>query len=65
MATIIVIHSLIITSEMITKTNAPQPNPQFPIQIIILIIATIVIVLVIIAYYIIKKRKIKEKNMLA
>ena len=59
MATIIVIHSLIITPEMIPKTNAPHTNPQFPIQTIIVVIAAIIIALALTAYYLIRKRKTK------
>jgi hypothetical protein len=59
MATIIVIHSLIITPEMIPKTNAPQTNLQFPIQAIIIVIAAIVIALALTTVYLIRKRKTK------
>jgi len=62
MATIIVIHSLIITPEMIPKTNAPNTNPQFPIQTIIAVIAAIIIALALTAYYLIRKRKTKAQT---
>jgi hypothetical protein len=62
MATIIVIHSLIITPEMIPKTNPPHTNPQFPIQPIIVVIAAIIIALALTTYYLIRKRKTKAQT---
>ena len=59
MATIIVIHSLIITPEMIPQTNDPQYSPQFPVQTIIVVIVAIIVALTLTAYYMIRRKKIK------
>jgi hypothetical protein len=59
MATIIVIHSLIITPEMIPKTQAPLDKPQLPIEIIILAVAAIIAIVVVISFFV--KRKIVPK----